>query len=69
MEDLTRQQEVERLYKKASQIYIHEMTEDEWRFIRNLAFEDRNKLSEDAVKQLRSLVERKGLLSPRPTAT
>jgi hypothetical protein len=65
LEDLTRQQEIESLYKKASQIYIHEMTDDEWSFVRNLAYEDRGKLSESAFKQLRDLVERKGGLSPR----
>jgi hypothetical protein len=67
LEDSSRQQQVESLYKRASQIYIHEMTEDEWLFVRNLAYEDRSRISEAAFKRLLDLVERKGSLGPRQT--
>jgi hypothetical protein len=54
-----RQSEVDDLYKQAQNILLHEMTEDEQRFVAELAFANHATLPMDKLSRLRELVRRK----------
>ena len=53
------QREVEELYKKAQNILMHELTEDEQAFIAQLAFDNHATLPESKLRRLKDLVKRK----------
>jgi phosphate uptake regulator len=54
-----RQNEVDALYKKAQNILLHEMTEDEQSFVAGLAFDNHATLSDEKLYRLKELVGRK----------
>lgn len=51
-----RQSEVDALYKKAQNILLHEMTEDEQSLVAGLAFDNHATLPDDKFYRLRELV-------------
>jgi hypothetical protein len=53
------QREVEELYKKAQNILMHELTEDEQAFIAQLALDNHATLPESKLRRLKDLVKRK----------
>jgi hypothetical protein len=55
-----RQREVDALYKKAQNILLHEMTQDEQSFIAELAFDNHAALPDDKLYRLKELVRTKG---------
>ncbi len=57
---LERQSEFGDLYKQAQNILLHEMTEDEQRFVAELAFDNHAALPSDKLSRLRELVRKKG---------
>lgn len=54
-----RQSEVDALYKKAQNILLHEMTEDERSLVAGLAFDNHATLSDDKLNRLKELVRTK----------
>ena len=59
-----RQREVDALYKKAQNILLHELTQDERSFVAELAFDNHASLPDDKLYRLKELVRTKG---PRPS--
>jgi hypothetical protein len=57
---LERKSEFDDLYKQAQNILLHEMTEDERRFVAELAFDNHAALPPDKLSRLRELVRKKG---------
>jgi hypothetical protein len=55
-----RQREVDALYKKAQNILLHELTQDEQSFVAELAFDNHAALSDDKLYRLKELVRTKG---------
>jgi hypothetical protein len=55
-----RQSEVNALYKKAQNILLHEMTQEEQAFVAGLAFENRASLPDDKFHKLKELVRTHG---------
>jgi hypothetical protein len=55
-----RQSEVDDLFKQARNILMHEMTEDEQRFVAELGFANHATLPPDKLSRLRELVRNKG---------
>ncbi len=55
-----RQSEVDDLYKQARNILMHEMTEEEQRFVAELGFDDHATLPPDKFSRLKELVRSKG---------
>jgi hypothetical protein len=56
--ELNRKSEADDLYKKAQNILLHEMTEDEQKFVAELGFENRATMSPDMLSRLRELVRK-----------
>ena len=54
------QREVDDLYKQVQNILLHEMTQDEQRFVNELGWDNRATLPEEKLSQLRELVRKKG---------
>jgi hypothetical protein len=57
---LDRQREVDDLCKQARNILLHELTEDEQRFVAELGFANRASLSPDTLSRLKELVRNNG---------
>ena len=58
---IDRKREVDELYKKAQNIFSHEMTQDEQLLVAELAFANRATLPNDKLFRLRELVRRKSI--------
>lgn len=56
------QREVDRLYKKAQRILLHELTPEEQAFVAQLAFDSHAALPEEKFQRLQELVKKKGHL-------
>jgi hypothetical protein len=52
--------EVDALYRQAQNILLHEMTEEEQKFVAELGFENHATLSPERLSRLRELVRTKG---------
>lgn len=55
-----RKTEVDGLYKQAQNILLHEMTEDEQRFVNELGWDDHATLPPEKISRLKELVRKKG---------
>jgi len=54
-----RQSEVDALYKKAQNILLHEMTDEEQSLVAGLAFDNHATLSDEKLNRLKELVKTK----------
>jgi hypothetical protein len=54
------QREVDDLYEQARNILMHEMTQDEQRFVNELGWDNRATLPEEKLSRLKELVRKKG---------